>query len=103
MYLQISITYALEQKPLGIGETIYSSCAVLILFRMQNTELGINNIISTKAGCPNLVRTSAAEISKGYICSSDKKKVTVNGKEYCCESKLFVFNYLIIKLVILPV
>nr|XP_022294152.1 sushi, von Willebrand factor type A, EGF and pentraxin domain-containing protein 1-like isoform X2 [Crassostrea virginica] len=50
---------------------------------MQNVDLGINNIISTKAGCPNLVRTSAVEISKGYICSPEKKEVSINGNSFC--------------------
>jgi hypothetical protein len=74
-----------EQKPFGYQEDLYSSCADNIRNRMQNFDISIAKITSTVLGCPNLVRVGAVENSKGFICSLDKKKVTVDGVDYCCE------------------
>ncbi|XP_062611525.1 uncharacterized protein LOC134273339 [Saccostrea cucullata] len=79
----MNITYTVEQKPFGYEETKYSACAVNILSRMQSFDISIKSVSSQVPGCPNLVRTGAEENSKGFICSADKKKVTVGGKDYC--------------------
>ncbi|XP_061175426.1 uncharacterized protein LOC133184388 [Saccostrea echinata] len=79
----VNITYTVEQKPFGYEESKYSACATNILSRMQSFDISIKTISSQVPGCPNLIRTNAVENSKGFICSTDKKKVTVGGKDYC--------------------
>lgn len=86
--LKLSVIYTVKQTPLGYREDQYSTCSDAIFSRMQSYNISISKIASTTGGCPNLVRTSASENSKGFICSSEKKKVTVNQKDYCCKSEL---------------
>eukprot|EP00105_Crassostrea_gigas_P024115 XP_011444257.1 PREDICTED: sushi, von Willebrand factor type A, EGF and pentraxin domain-containing protein 1 isoform X2 [Crassostrea gigas] len=81
----LSVIYTVKQTPLGYREDQYSTCSDAIFSRMQSYNISISKIASTTGGCPNLVRTSASENSKGFICSSEKKKVTVNQKDYCLD------------------
>lgn len=73
---------------MGYTENQYSTCSAAILNRIKSFDISISKILSTVGGCPNLVRTNASENSKGFICSSEKKKVTVGGKDYCRKSEM---------------
>uniref|UniRef100_K1QDS6 Fibropellin-1 n=1 Tax=Magallana gigas TaxID=29159 RepID=K1QDS6_MAGGI len=83
--VRYGVETAVKQTPLGYREDQYSTCSDAIFSRMQSYNISISKIASTTGGCPNLVRTSASENSKGFICSSEKKKVTVNQKDYCLD------------------